>query len=83
MTSTHGDAVLLATAVLLGLVVLAVAVAASAVRRVVLSRRPVLPAEDRPPAGLGRLVPVGEQVDAEVRRGLRALEVWLLDARRA
>jgi hypothetical protein len=45
--------------------------------------RPLLPVEDRPPAGLGRLVPVGAQVDDESRRGLAALENWLLSRRQA
>ena len=40
--------------------------------------RPLLPADDRPPAGLGRLIPVGAQVEDECRRGLVALEHWLL-----
>jgi hypothetical protein len=44
---------------------------------------PALPDEDQPPAGLGRLVPVGRQVDDEYRRGLAALESWLLQNRRS
>ncbi len=44
---------------------------------------PRLPEPDRPPSGLGRLVPVGAQVDQEVRRGLTALESWLAAQRRA
>ncbi|MCW2613648.1 MAG: hypothetical protein JWN08_642 [Frankiales bacterium] len=43
--------------------------------------RPCLPADDQPPAGLGRLVPVGRQVDADVRAGLHALDLWLRTAR--
>jgi hypothetical protein len=39
--------------------------------------RPHLPEEDRPPAGLGRLVPIGAQVDDEYRRGVAALERWM------
>lgn len=39
--------------------------------------RPTLPAEDCPPPGLGRLLPVGRQVDAECRRGFEALERWM------
>ena len=56
-----------------------------AARRAQLTRqsRPLLPAEDRPPAGLGRLVPVGVQVEDECRRGLVALERWLLAHRQA
>jgi heme A synthase len=45
--------------------------------------RPHLPADDRPPAGLGRLVPVGAQVEDECRRGMAALEHWLLSHRQA
>jgi hypothetical protein len=45
--------------------------------------RPLLPLEDRPPAGLGRLVPVGAQVEDECRRGMAALESWLLSRRQA
>ena len=54
-----------------------------ALRRVVETRqsRPWLPVEDRPPAGLGRLVPVGTQVEDECRRGMTALEHWLLSHR--
>ena len=39
--------------------------------------RPSLPAEDCPPPGLSRLLPVGRQVDSECRRGFEALERWL------
>ena len=45
--------------------------------------RPHLPAADRAPAGLGRLVPVGTQVEEEYRRGVVALEHWLLSHRQA
>lgn len=45
------------------------------------SARPLLPTDDRPPAGLGRLVPVGAQVEDECRRGVAALESWLLSRR--
>lgn len=41
------------------------------------SGRPTLPDEDCPPPGLGRLLPVGRQVDAECRRGVEALERWM------
>jgi hypothetical protein len=56
-----------------------------ALRRVLDTRqsRPHLPADDRPPAGLGRLVPVGAQVEDECRRGTAALEHWLLSHRQA
>ena len=43
--------------------------------------RPALPDEDCPPPGLGRLVPVGRQVDQECRSGLAALELWLATRR--
>jgi hypothetical protein len=56
-----------------------------AVQRVLDARwaRPYLPADDRPPAGLGRLVPVGAQVENECRRGMAALESWRLSVRQA
>lgn len=44
--------------------------------------RPALPDEDCPPPGLGRLVPVGGQLDQECRAGLAALELWLATCRR-
>lgn len=43
--------------------------------------RPALPAEDCPPPGLSRLIPVGRQVDQECRTGLDALELWLATRR--
>ena len=58
----------LAEAAVVGLLVRRVAVSAA---------RPWLPEADRPPAGLGRLVPVGRQLELEARRGVRALELWL------
>ena len=68
-----------------GSVVLAVvaAVALTALRRLLEARaaRPLLPAADRPPSGLGRLIPVGAQVEDECRRGLAGagwgLVVWV------
>jgi hypothetical protein len=69
------------------LAIVAVAIVAAtlliALRRLLELRqaRPWLPVEDRPPAGLGRLVPVGAQVDDECRRGTAALEQWLLSHR--
>lgn len=45
--------------------------------------RPLMPAEDCAPAGLGRLVPVGGQIEEEYRRGVVALEHWLLSHRQA
>jgi hypothetical protein len=44
--------------------------------------RPSLPEEDCPPAGLGRLVPFGGQIDVECHRGVVALELWLASHRR-
>lgn len=43
--------------------------------------RPRLPADDCPPPGLGRLVPVGAQLDQECRNGLATLELWLAGLR--
>lgn len=40
--------------------------------------RPSLPAEDCPPPSASRLVPVGRQLELEARRGVRALELWLV-----
>ena len=51
------------------------------VARVLQPGRPSLPDEDCPPPGLGRLVPVGRQVDQECRNGLAALELWLATRR--
>ena len=52
--------------------------------RLLLERhRPELPLDDRPPAGLSRLVPVGAQVDQESHRGVVALELWLVARRRS
>lgn len=49
--------------------------------RVLQPVRPTLPDEDCPPPGLGRLVPVGRQVDQECRNGLASLELWLATRR--
>ena len=43
--------------------------------------RPTLPAPDRPPAGLSRLIPVGTQVDEEFHRGFALLDGWLRERR--
>lgn len=76
------DALLLVVGVgLLALVVLSAHIA-SQVRLLLVRPRPVLPADDRPPAGLGRLVPVGVEVDRESRQGITALELWLAAHRR-
>ena len=77
-TSVHRDALLLAVVVLLAIGL----AGATAAVRALLPVRPQLPQDDRPPAGLGRLVPVGSQVDAECRRGVLALEAWLASRRR-
>ena len=71
-------------AVVVGLLALAVLAAhLGAQTQVLLERhRPQLPLEDRPPAGLSRLVPVGTQVDQESHRGVIALELWLAARRR-
>jgi hypothetical protein len=81
-TSSSHDVLLMVTVVLGALLVGALLVT---VRRLLEARwaLPVLPDEDQPPAGLGRLVPVGRQVDDECRRGLVALESWLLQHRRS
>ncbi len=82
MTTMAADVLLLAVAVgLLGLGALSAHVGA-AMRALLLVPRPQLPDDDRPPAGLGRLVPVGQQVDLESRRGVVALEMWLVSRRR-
>ena len=68
-----------------GIIVAAIVIATLliALRRLLEERsaRPLLPVEDRPPAGLGRLIPVGAQVEDECRRGMAALESWLLSRR--
>lgn len=51
------------------------------VGRVLQPVRPALPEDDCPPPGLGRLVPVGRQVDLECRTGFAALELWLATRR--
>lgn len=72
-TTAQTDATLLLVA--LGLV--ALAVLALHLGRVLSPVRPTLPAQDCPPPGLGRLLPAGPQVDRECRRGLSALDLWL------
>lgn len=76
-TSTGVDARLLLVAMSL----LAVVLLGVALERALQPVRPPLPAADLPPAGLGRLVPVGPQIDAEAWRGLGALDLWLRSAR--
>lgn len=77
-TSTEVDVVLMLVA--LGLA--ALVVLAASVARALQPLRPSLPDADCPPPGLGRLVPVGRQVDQECRRGLAQLELWLAGVRR-
>ena len=72
-TTTEIDVVLML--VVLGLA--ALVVLAVHVGRLLAPARPALPEEDCPPPGLGRLVPVGRQVEQECRKGLLALEMWL------
>lgn len=76
-TSTAVDAVLLVVLMGLG----ALVVLTMWLSQQLLPVRPLLPVPDQPPAGLGRLVPVGRQVDAEVRQGLHALDLWLRSTR--
>lgn len=72
-TSAGTDALLL----VLGVAACLLTVLAALLVRELRPTRPCLPDDDRPPAGLGRLLPVGGQVDSEVRRGLLALDLWL------
>lgn len=81
-TSVATDVVFLAGVVLVLALALLAGHLVAAVRSLVVARRPSLPDDDRPPAGLSRLVPVGGQVDQESRRGLVALELWLVAHRR-
>ena len=74
-TTVQADVVLLT--VIIG-VLLLVGLAAVAAARWRAAGRPMLPVEDRAPHGLGRFVPVGTQVDEEFRRGVVALEQWLV-----
>jgi hypothetical protein len=81
-TTVTDDVALLA--VVLGLAALAllvVHVARESVRALS-PRLPQLPDDDCAPAGLGRLVPAGVQVEQESRRGVLALELWLVAHRR-
>jgi len=80
-----GDSVQANVVAMAGIMVAAIVIATLliALRRLLEERsaRPLLPVEDRPPAGLGRLIPVGAQVEDECRRGMAALESWLLSRR--
>ena len=79
-TSVTGDVIVLVTIVLCAVSIGAVLLG---LRRLVeaLWPLPPLPVDDQPPSGLGRLVPVGRQVDDECRRGIAALEHWLWTGR--
>lgn len=82
LTTVTDDVAMLAVVVgLAALALLVVHVAREAVRALT-PAPPLLPDEDCPPAGLGRLVPVGVQVEQEFRRGVVALELWLVAHRR-
>lgn len=81
-TSVHVDALMLVTVVVAAMVAATLLVALQR-GQLVRKGRPMLPAEDQPPAGLGRLVPVGTQVEEEYRRGVVTLERWLLSHRQA
>jgi hypothetical protein len=74
----------LLTAVVVGLLAMGYLIVhvTRAAERVLQPTLPVLPEEDHPPAGLGRLVPVGAQVEQECRRGVVTLELWLAAHRR-
>jgi hypothetical protein len=69
--------VLLAAMIVLAGVVLATLLLAVRRSQELRQSLPHLPEDDRPPAGLGRLVPIGAQVDEEYRRGVAALERWM------
>ena len=76
-TSTLLDALLL-------VVVLSVGVAGYLgvwLARELAPARPPLPADDCPPPGASRLVPTGGQLELEARRGVQALEMWLVSSR--
>ena len=77
-TSTALDAVLLVVVLAFALV----AVLAGWLARELAPARPRLPADDCPPASASRLVPVGRQLEQEARRGVQALELWLITRRR-
>ena len=81
-TSVQADALRVAAILVAGLVITTLMLFLQHVLEARASR-PVLPEDDRPPAGLGRLVPVGAQVEEEYRRGVVALEHWLLSHRPA
>ena len=68
----------------LALVVLATVLALGArtlLNTLAVAERPFLPAADRPPAGLSRLIPVGPDVADEAETGLVRLDAWLRERR--
>ena len=77
-TSTALDALLLVVGLSVGIT----GWLASWLARELAPARPRLPADDCPPATASRLVPVGAQLELDVRHGVHALEEWLLHARR-
>jgi regulator of protease activity HflC (stomatin/prohibitin superfamily) len=72
----QGDVLTMAMIVIAGVVLATLLLAVRRAQEARLSR-PQLPAADQPPAGLGRLVPIGVQVDDEYHRGVDALERWM------
>lgn len=76
-TSTALDALLL----VIVLAVVLVGALAAWLARELAPVRPCLPPEDRAPVGASRLVPVGRQLEQEARRGVLALELWLVARR--
>ena len=48
-------------------------------RRAARNAKPLLPEGHRPPSGLGPLSPSERFLREETTRGLRALQVWLID----
>lgn len=77
-TSTALDALLLVVL----LAVITVGALATWLARELSPVRPPLPAEDCPPPSASRLVPAGRQLELEARRGVQALEMWLVAHRR-
>lgn len=67
----------------LGLAIVGLEISAWRARRRDRSERPMLPVDDRPPAGLGRFAPVtSAEIAAEVERGLDAICLHLIQRAR-
>lgn len=81
-TTATDDVVLLAVVAAVAVLALLVVRVSAQTLRALAPSLPPLPDEDCAPAGLGRLVPVGAQVDLEFRRGVRTLELWLATSHR-